>query len=133
MLLLGLRLAARAAVGIEDDEEDLFYETGRTTQALLQALVSLCLWLRRRGQMCVSGVLMDADVASRQARQLVRCCCHWLVAEVVHTLLVKVHLCCGAAVGIEGDEEDLFYDTGRTTQAQREALLQALVNVSLGF
>jgi hypothetical protein len=40
VLLLGLRLAARAVRGIEDDEEDLFYETGRTTQALLQALVS---------------------------------------------------------------------------------------------
>uniref|UniRef100_A0A383W2B8 Uncharacterized protein n=1 Tax=Tetradesmus obliquus TaxID=3088 RepID=A0A383W2B8_TETOB len=40
VLLLGLRLAARAAVGIEDDEEDLFYETGRTTQALLQALAA---------------------------------------------------------------------------------------------
>jgi hypothetical protein len=26
--------------GIEDDEEVLFYDTGRTTQALLQALVS---------------------------------------------------------------------------------------------
>jgi hypothetical protein len=39
VLLLGLRLAARAVRGIEDDEDDLFYETGRTTQALMQALV----------------------------------------------------------------------------------------------
>jgi hypothetical protein len=39
VLLLGLRLAARAVRGIEDDEDDLFYDTGRTTQALMQALV----------------------------------------------------------------------------------------------
>jgi hypothetical protein len=39
VLLLGLRLASRAVRGIEDDEEDLFYDTGRTTQALMQALV----------------------------------------------------------------------------------------------
>jgi hypothetical protein len=40
VLLLGLRLAERAVRGIEDDEEDLYFATGRTTQALLQALVS---------------------------------------------------------------------------------------------
>jgi hypothetical protein len=42
VLLLGLRLAARAVRGIEDDEDDLFYDTGRTTQALMQALVRGC-------------------------------------------------------------------------------------------
>jgi hypothetical protein len=43
VLLLGLRLAARAVRGIEDDEDDLFYDTGRTTQALMQALVRVLL------------------------------------------------------------------------------------------
>lgn len=40
VLLLGLRLGARAVRGLEDDEEDVFFETGRSTQALLEVLVS---------------------------------------------------------------------------------------------
>ena len=39
VLLLGLRLAARAVKVLEDDEDDLFYETGRSTQEMMQALV----------------------------------------------------------------------------------------------
>lgn len=54
VLLSGLRLAARAVKILENDEDDLFFETGRTTQEMLEALVSINL-------LCPDPVISASD------------------------------------------------------------------------